>query len=107
MSFEAHLSKLVEDAVRRALADVQPGKGSKLTPIKGAKVAYRMILDAEKVHELRIYRKGHASFVDEDELDAWIKATGANAATTPVVETDEVGELIALNHRRRRGSRTG
>lgn len=109
MSLDLSLRELLEAAAeagaRRALADAKVAGGSKLVPIKGAKVAYRAILEAEKAATLNVYRVGHSSFVDEDELDAWIKITGT-ASTTQVVEaTDDVGELIEMNNSRRRGGR--
>jgi len=108
VSIETALRELLEAAAeagaRRALAEAKLGTGPRLTPIKSAKIAYRLILEAEKKGELRVYRRGHASFVDDDELDAWIRraAIVTTEVVAPIEPTDDIGELIAMNNARRR-----
>jgi hypothetical protein len=87
---------LVPEVVAAVRAELERPR---LLPIKSAPVAYRAILDAERRGELAVFRVGHASFVDEAELFAWIRRVG-----TPKPESeqrDAVAELIALGDARR------
>ena len=101
MSLDAALRSAVLELVPEFAASVRAEfERPRLVPIKSAPVAYRAILDAERHGELAVYRVGHASFVDEAELFAWIRRVGV-----PKVEPeqrDTVGELIALGDARRR-----
>jgi hypothetical protein len=95
-AFHAVVLRLAPELVAAVRAELAR---SRMVPIKEAPVAYRAILDGERRGEIVVYRVGHASFVDETELYAWIKRIGvaAKAEPTPV---DEIGELIAANSRR-------
>ena len=74
----------------------------RMVPVKEAPVAYRAILEAERAGELTVYRVGHTSLVDEQELFAWVRRTGAKPPPKEA-PADEIGELIALSDRRRVG----
>jgi hypothetical protein len=106
MSLEVELQAVVLAAVRGAAAELRAELGRpRMVPIKETVVAYRAILEAERTGELRVYRVGHASLVDEAEFYEWIRRVGASRAEPPPVEqTDEVGELIEIADRRRRAS---
>lgn len=103
MTIDAALTALIEAAAeagaRRALEALPPERRGGLVPIREAPVAYRAILEAEHAGELRVYRRGKASFVDRDQLEEWIRRAPSGTAEP---EPDEVAELIELHHRRRR-----
>lgn len=110
----ANIDQLVREIAERfdALADVLGAKVAaaardqlgrpRMLPIKDAPVSYRRLLEAERAGELRIYRVGHASLVDEVELFDWIKRSGARVAMSPEPEpADEIGALVEMNDVRR------
>lgn len=107
------LDVAVREAVRSALMAELPGvlaelrEQSRLVPIKAAALPYRVILDAEKRGVLPVYRVGHSSFVDERELEAFIRAEGLRRSEPATPAADAVGELLELNRERRakRGGR--
>jgi hypothetical protein len=104
MSLEAEISAVVLAAVRDAAVELRAELGRpRLVPIKETVVAYRTILEAERAGDLQVYRVGHASLVDEAELYAWIRRTGAARREPKQSEpSDEIGQLIAIGDRRRR-----
>jgi hypothetical protein len=102
-------------AIRETLLAVVPELASalraeldrpRMLPIRQAPVAYRAILAAERAGELTVYRVGHASLVDEQELFAWIRRNGSPPAPPGTATADEIGELIAIGDRRRATRRT-
>lgn len=106
----------LEDAIRQVVLGAATELAARLREELGrprmillddAPVARRIVLDAERAGELPIYRVGQARLLDESELYAWIRRTGAprRAPAVPAVPAepaDEVGELIALGDERRR-----
>jgi hypothetical protein len=106
MSIEAEIQSVVLAAVRGVAAELRAELGRRrMLPIKETPVSYRAILEAERAGELRVFRVGHASLVDEAELYEWIRRAGAaRAKPQPDHRPDEVGELIEIGDRRRRAS---
>jgi hypothetical protein len=93
----------VRDAVPTLLAEL--GR-PRLLSIRELPVSYRLILEAEKAGEIRVYRRGKYSAVDEAEFIQWMKRAPTLDAE-PAPPSDEVGALIDLNNsqRKRRGGR--
>lgn len=99
VTLEQHIRELVLAAFREALPEIRAELARpRMLPIKEAPVAYRAILEAEKRGELKVYRVGHASLVDEAELHAWIRRAGSTLERPD----DEAERIIELNSRRRR-----
>lgn len=115
---------MIEDELRKAFFGLVPEvvamvraelERPRMIPIKSAIVSYRQILDAENRGELTVYRPrgtgkkgnvGHAAFVDEAELYAWIRRTGGKrdelCESHSCEEHDDVDRVIEMNERRRR-----
>src|SRR5690606_16115450 len=100
----------LDDQIRDVLLGAAPELAARLReelggprriPLAEAPVARRTVLDAERAGELSIYRTGQARLLDESELYAWIRRTGA-PRRAPAEPADEVGELIAIGDERRR-----
>jgi len=101
VSLEAAIRQALLCGVSELVASVRAELDRpRMVPVKGAPVAYRAILAAEQAGELTVYRVGHTSLVDEQELFAWVRRTGAKQSPE-VAPVDEIGELIALADRRR------
>lgn len=107
MSLDDALRAAVLAQVPELVAALREELGrSKLIPIKEAIVSYRAILAAEKRCELKVYRVGNGSFVDEIELYDWIKRVGAQpAARADEHPADEIAELIDMQDGKRRKGR--
>lgn len=107
MSLEAEIRSAVLASLREGLAELRAEVGRpRMIPIKSAPVAYRQLLEAERKAQLVILRIGHASFVDESELYAWIKKYGTDKPKVAQPASDEIGELLDINAQRR-GKRGG
>ncbi len=103
MSLDAAIRELVLGAVRDGLPVLLAELGRpRLISIRELPVSHRLVLDAERAGEIRIYRRAKFSAVDEAEFIAWVKRAPASAMRKPEpAPVDEIGELIAANESRR------
>jgi hypothetical protein len=105
-SLSALLGAAAEAGARRALEAVgRTGDGEGLVNIKDAPVAYRQLLEAINAGELRSFRVGRATFVRRVDLETWITSAehAVDCSEPQPDEPDEIGDVIEINHRRRRG----
>jgi len=103
VSLDAAIRELVLSAVRDALPEVRAEFGRpRLISIRELPVSHRLVLEAEHAGEIRVYRRGKLSVVDEAEFVAWMKRSATPTKPPQPTADDEIGELIAANVRRRK-----
>jgi hypothetical protein len=109
MSLDAAIREIVLGAVRDALPELRAELGRpRLISIRELPVSHRLVLEAERAGEIRVYRRGKFSAVDEAEFTTWVKRAPACVVRKiePAPVLDEIDEIIASNDvRRKRGGR--
>jgi hypothetical protein len=96
------LTEAADLGARKAL-EKAAASPRRLLPLRECGVSYRLVLAAERAGELRVYRRGHASFVELAELERWILASPvARAAEPEGPASDEIDEIIRLTDERRK-----
>lgn len=102
MSLDIAIRELVLGAVRAALPELRAELGRpRLLSIRELPVSYRLVLEAERAGEIRVYRRGKFSAVDEAEFVAWVKRAVAPRRAANSEIADEIGEIIAATESRR------
>jgi hypothetical protein len=103
VSLDVAIRELVLGAVRDALPALLSELGRpRLISIRELPVSYRLVLEAERAGEIRVYRRGKFSAVDEAEFIQWVKLAPASAIRKPEpAPVDDIEDLIAANEIRR------
>jgi hypothetical protein len=106
MSVDAAFRDMARNAVAAAFSEQIARLRAELErprmlPIDETGVNRRVLNAAATRGEIRIYRIGHATFIDAVEFYEFVRKVGLPATTPDSGPGDEIGELIAIGDRRR------